>query len=104
MLICFFVEKTYYETKNSSLNISAKSGSKADIFLLINKLLTISIYFLFDETINQWILIGSIFFISASTFFFYFDEMPYYNNKLMKVYYNYNYKIKKKIKINFIIP
>lgn len=76
---------TFFETKSSTHNHSAKSNSKSDVFMLISKVLTLLLFEFFEENNNQWVLTTVIFFLSAFTFFTYFEEMPYYNDRIMKV-------------------
>ena len=48
---------------------------------------TISVLFgLFGQKSSEWILIIIIFFLSASIFFSYLEERPYYDEKIMKAY------------------
>jgi len=85
IILCIIVQMTFFETKFSTVNHSAKSNSKADVFKLISKILTLILFQFFEEKNNQWVLIIVIFFLSAIMFFTYFEEMPYYNDRMMKV-------------------
>lgn len=85
IIICIIVEMTYFETKSSTHNHSAKSNSKSDVFMLISKIIIILIFGFFGNSANQWILICVLFFLSAFIFFSYYEEMPFYDMKMMKV-------------------
>ncbi len=85
IIICLIVQKTYFETKSSSNNISAKSNSKSDVILLFSKIIILIIFTFFGETDNQWIIIAILVFLSAFTFYNFFDRLPYYNLIVMKV-------------------
>jgi len=88
VIVCLFIVMTYFETKSSTHNQSAKANSKADVFVLISKVLILLLFNFFEESNNQWVLIAVTFFLSAYIFFTFYEEMPYYNNRLMKVINN----------------
>ena len=85
VVICIIIQITFFDTKSSINNPSAKANSKSDVFMLINKVLTLLLFEFLEEFNNQWVLITAIFFLSAFTFFSYYEEMPYYNDRIMKV-------------------
>ena len=95
IVVCLIIQMTYFETKSSTHNPSAKSNSKSDVLMLISKIIILLIFGLFEQTNNQWVLIAVIFFLSAFMFFTYYEEMPYHNEKMIKVKYFFFYKIKK---------
>lgn len=80
---------TYYETKTSTHNHMAKANSKSDVFLLISKVIILVIFSFFEEVQNQWVLIVVNFCVSAFIFFSFYEERPFYNDKMMKVYFIY---------------
>ncbi len=86
VLICVVVQLTYYETKTSTHNQSAKSSSKSDVFMLLCKIISVLLFGFFGQVSSQWILIIIIFFLSSFMFISYYDERPYYSDKIMKVY------------------
>jgi hypothetical protein len=77
---------TYYETKTSSQNQSARSNSKSEVFMLISKIITILLFSFLRNESSQWILIIVTFFLSGFMFFSYYEGRPYYNDTIMKVY------------------
>lgn len=85
IIICIIVQMTYFETKSSTNNHSAKSNSKSDVLMLISKIIILLIFGFFGEESYQWILICILFFLSAFMFFSYYEQMPFYNTKMMKV-------------------
>lgn len=85
IIICFIVQMTYFETKSSTNNHSAKSNSKSDVLMLFSKIIILLIFGFFGEESYQWILICILFFLSAFMFFSYYEQMPFYNTKMMKV-------------------
>ena len=85
VIVCFIVQMTYYENKYFTENVSAKTNSKSDVFVLISKIIILIVFSFFGNTDNQWILVAIIFFLSAYTFFCFYDDRPYYNSKVMKV-------------------
>ena len=85
VIICLIVQMTYFETKSSPDNFSAKANSKSDVLLLISKIIILISFTFFVDTDNQWILIAILFFTSAFTFYTYYENMPYYNMQVMKV-------------------
>ncbi len=78
---------TYFETKTSTNNYSAKSNSKSDVLILLSKIIILIIFAFFCEIRNQWILICILFFLSGFMFFSYYEEKPFYNIRMMKVKY-----------------
>ena len=88
IVICIIVQMTYFETKTSTHNHSAKSNSKSDVLMLISKIIILLVFGFFGETNNQWILICILFFLSALMFFSYYEDKPFYNSKMMKVIYD----------------
>jgi hypothetical protein len=86
VLICVIVQLTYYETKTSTHNQSAKSSSKSDVFMLLCKIISVLLFGFIENKSSQWILIIVIFFLSAFMFISYYEERPYYSDKIMKVY------------------
>lgn len=86
IIICIIVQMTYFETKTSTHNHSAKSNSNSDVFMLIAKILILLVFGFFGTESNQWILICVLFFLSAIMFFSYYEDKPFYNSKMMKVF------------------
>jgi len=85
IVICLIIQMTFFETKSSPENVSAKANSKADVLFLITKIIILILFTFFGEIDNQWILIFILMCLSAFTFYSYFETMPYYNFKIMKV-------------------
>ena len=83
--ISLVVQMTYYETKYSISNITAKSNSKSEVFVLFSKIIILICFIFFEEITNQWILIVILFFLSGLIFLFYYEEKPFYSNQIMQV-------------------
>lgn len=86
ILICVIVQLTYFETKTSTHNQSAKSNSKSDVFMLFCKFASAILFAFLESDSSEWILIIILFFLSAFMFISYYEERPYYNDKMMKVF------------------
>jgi hypothetical protein len=86
IILCLIIQLTYFETKSTSQNYAAKSNSKSDVIMLVVKIITVLLFGFFGNESNSWILIVVTFILSCFMFFSYFEEQPYYNYKIMKMY------------------
>jgi hypothetical protein len=86
VFICLIVQLTYYETKSSTQNQTAKRSSRSDVFMLICKIITVLVFGFLSGEASEWILIITLFVLAAFMLHSYYDERPYYNDKVMKVY------------------
>jgi hypothetical protein len=86
VFICLIVQLTYYETKSSTQNQTAKRSSRSDVFMLICKVITVIAFGFLSGEASEWILIIILFVLAAFMLHSYYDERPYYNDKVMKVY------------------
>jgi len=90
--ICAIVQLTFYEVKISIENTDAQTNSKADVFSLILQLCLIIMYsFMVPNPDLQWIVVIFTFILSLFQFYIFYDERPFYEEKIMKV--NICYKI-----------
>ena len=84
--ICAVVQMNFYEVKISLDNTDAKTNSKADVFSLIMQICLIIMYsFMVSQPNLQWIVIILTFILSLFQFYIYYDEQPFYEDKIMKV-------------------
>jgi len=84
--ICAVVQLTFYEVKISIENTDAKTNSKADVFSLIVQLCLIIMYsFMVSHQNLQWIVIIFTFILSLFQFYIFYDERPFYEDKIMTV-------------------
>lgn len=84
--ICLVVQLTFYEVKISIDNTDAKTNSKADVFSLIVQLCLIIMYsFMVSQPNLQWIVIIFTFILSLFQFYIFYDERPFYEDKIMTV-------------------
>ncbi len=78
---------TYFETKFTSQNCSAKRNSKSDIVLLVSKLIIVLLFGFFGNNgDNSWLLAIVLFLLAFFIYITYQEEQPYYNPKIMKMY------------------
>jgi glucose uptake protein GlcU len=85
VIICIVVSITYYESKTSHNNHSARIHSRADVFLLISKIISILLFAFFNQDNLQWILVFAIFILSAFMYLNYYLYKPYYNQSVQNV-------------------
>ncbi len=98
--ICLVVQLTFYEVKISIDNTDAKTNSKADVFSLIVQLCLIIMYsFMVPQMHLQWIVIIFTFILSLFQFYIFYDERPFYEDKIMLVNFlfvlNFNFLFNK---------
>jgi PAS domain-containing protein len=86
IILCIIIQLTYFETKSSTQNFSAKNNSKPDVVMLIVKIITVLLFGFFGSETNNWVLIVVSFILACFMFFNYYEEQPYYNVKIMKIY------------------
>jgi len=94
--ICTVVQLTFYEVKISIDNQDAKTNSKADVFSLIVQLCLIIMYsFMVSNPNLQWIVIIFTFILSVGQFYIFYDERPFYEDRIMRVKFiiSFLYKI-----------
>lgn len=86
ILICAVVQLTFYEVKISIDNNEAKTNSKADVFSLIVQICLIIMYsFMIGQNNLQWIVIILTFILALFQFYIFYDERPFYEDKIMTV-------------------
>ena len=77
---------TYFETNSSKNNQSAKYDCISDLILLISKIICVLIFSFFSNNSSEWVLIGVTLVFSAAIFYTFYDEKPYYDDKMSKLY------------------
>lgn len=87
IIISIIVKLTYFETKTSANHnhYTAKGNSKSDVFILISKIIIVLLFGFIGNNDNSWVLIVIMLFLAAFMFASYYENRPYYNNRIMKV-------------------
>jgi hypothetical protein len=86
VFISVIIVMTYFETKSSPQNFSAKSNSKSDAILLFSKIVIVHIFGFFGSESNTWVLSVIMFLLALYMFYSYNEDRQYYNSKIMKIY------------------
>ena len=85
MIISLIVSLTYFESKSSSHEISARVNSRADTMVIVMKFLLIYIYaFLYKEEYH-WFIIAVLLIVSFTSYSNYRNGWPYYSDRMNKL-------------------
>lgn len=84
IIISLIVSLTYFESKNSSHDTSARVNSRADVFIVFMKIVCIYIFAFIPYEEYHWLVIAVLLILSFTAFFNYRNSWPYYNDKMTK--------------------
>lgn len=86
IIISMIVALTYFESKSSSHDISARVNSRSDVFIILMKISLIYIFaFLLDKS-YQWLIIVVLMILSSTAFLNFRNHWPYYSDKMNKFF------------------
>ena len=82
ILIAFVVSLTYFESRSTSNDLTAKVTSRADVYIVIMKTILLYMFSFLVRVQFHWFIIVLLIILSAIAYFNYRTNWPYYNDKM----------------------
>jgi hypothetical protein len=86
IIISLIVSLTYFESKSASHDISARVNSRADVVIIIMKIILIYMFAFLANKDYHWFIIVVLLIVSFTSYFNYRNSWPYYNDKMNKFF------------------
>ena len=86
IIICLIVSLTYFDTQSGSHDISARVNSRADVFVVLLKIILTYMYVFVGQDRYQWILIAMLLILSFTAYTNFRNHWPYYNDKMNRFF------------------
>jgi len=86
IIISLVVALTYFESKSASHDISARVNSRADVFIILMKIILIYIFAFLPYPEYHWFIIAVLLIVSFTAYFNYRNNWPYYSDRMNKFF------------------